>query len=216
MTTKTKYPRTKHIPQSPGKTSDDKVLKDLNDFIGKEVVITEKMDGENTSIYTDGTSHARSIDSKGHPSRHWLKGSVAPLVHQTLGHVHPNLRICGENLFAKHSIKYTNLLSYFYVFSVWDGNKCLAWKQTVGLAKLLELPTPAVFFEGILTQETLNAIIEFANENSERIEGFVIRNKESFDIAEFDSHVAKYVRAGHVQTDEHWMHQPIEKNDLNE
>ena len=63
-----KYPRTFHVPWSLGKTSDDKVLKSADHFVGKEIVITEKMDGENTSIYKEGL-HARSLDSKRHESR---------------------------------------------------------------------------------------------------------------------------------------------------
>lgn len=42
-----KYPRTYHLSSSPGKTSDDKVISDMSEFEGKEVVVTEKMDGEN-------------------------------------------------------------------------------------------------------------------------------------------------------------------------
>ena len=37
-----KYPRTYHLPFSPGFTSDDKVLKDDSQFYGKRVVVTEK------------------------------------------------------------------------------------------------------------------------------------------------------------------------------
>ena len=57
-----KYPRTPHLPFSPGGTKDDRRLRDINCFVGKEVVVTEKMDGENTSIYRD-YYHARSINS---------------------------------------------------------------------------------------------------------------------------------------------------------
>lgn len=35
-------------------------------------------------------------------------------------------------------------------------------------------------------------------------EGFVIRAAKGFPLDEFDRHVAKYVREGHVQTDESW------------
>jgi hypothetical protein len=45
MSNYTKYPRTFHLPYSFGRTSDDKVLKTDDQFIGKHVVITEKMDG---------------------------------------------------------------------------------------------------------------------------------------------------------------------------
>lgn len=43
----TKYPRTLHLPGSPGMTDDDKVIKSLAGFEGEEVVVTAKMDGEN-------------------------------------------------------------------------------------------------------------------------------------------------------------------------
>ena len=58
-----KYPRTPHFPWSPGATDDDKILQDLSVFDKQPVVITEKMDGENTTIYADGYIHARSLDS---------------------------------------------------------------------------------------------------------------------------------------------------------
>ena len=56
-----KYPRTYHLPWSRP-TSDDKKLVDDSQFYGKHLVVTLKMDGENTSMYEDKI-HARSIDS---------------------------------------------------------------------------------------------------------------------------------------------------------
>lgn len=35
-------------------------------------------------------------------------------------------------------------------------------------------------------------------------EGVVVRTRDSFDNNDFATHVAKFVRIGHVQTDEHW------------
>ena len=69
-----KYPRTFHLPWSPGCTSDDKVLKSVDHFVGKRVIVTEKMDGENTTI-SKNKIYARSIDSKDHESRHWVKAN---------------------------------------------------------------------------------------------------------------------------------------------
>ena len=40
-------------------------------------------------------------------------------------------RICGENLFAKHSVEYNDLPSFFMVFSWWEANKCLSWDETI-------------------------------------------------------------------------------------
>ena len=45
-------------------------------------------------------------------------------------------------------------------------------------------------------------------------EGYVVRTVAGFAHEEFADHVAKYVRAGHVQTDEHWMHRAVVPNGL--
>ena len=71
-----KYPSTFHHPSSPGVQSDDKIAtkKQLDSFVGEDVVILEKMDGENTTMYghPDGF-HARSIDSAHNWTRDWCK-----------------------------------------------------------------------------------------------------------------------------------------------
>lgn len=46
-----KYPRTSHFVWSKGATSDDKILHDLSNFEGKEVVCSIKMDGENVDPF---------------------------------------------------------------------------------------------------------------------------------------------------------------------
>lgn len=66
-----KYPRTLHLPWSLGSTSDDKFMSNVEHFNGKRIIITEKMDGENTNMYSDKI-HARSIDSNHHDSRNWV------------------------------------------------------------------------------------------------------------------------------------------------
>jgi hypothetical protein len=42
----TKYPRTYHLPFSPGLQNDDRVIETLGGLIGQEVIVTEKMYGE--------------------------------------------------------------------------------------------------------------------------------------------------------------------------
>ena len=84
------------------------------------------MDGENTSLYQNAY-HARSVESRGHPSRSRVKSFHA----QIQGDIPSGWRICGENLYATHSIKYENLKSYFLGFSVWnEQNMCLSWEET--------------------------------------------------------------------------------------
>lgn len=101
---RTKYPRTPHLPGSLGCTSDDKVLATTSHFAGKAVIVSEKMDGENSTIYNDGY-HARSIDSRHHPSRDWLTAFHATVAYK----IPAGWRLCGENLYARHSIPYVDL-----------------------------------------------------------------------------------------------------------
>lgn len=114
-----KYKRTMHLPWSDGVNDDDRVMRDTSIFHGKRVVVTEKMDGENTTIYND-YFHARSVDGRHHYTRNWVKSFA-------MNYISPSLpkgwRMCGENLFALHSIKYENLNSYFLCFSIWNEKK---------------------------------------------------------------------------------------------
>jgi len=45
-------------------------------------------------------------------------------------------------------------------------------------------------------------------------EGYVVRWARGFHASEFPRAVAKYVRAGHVQTDDHWLHRKVVRNEL--
>lgn len=61
-----KYPRTYHLPFSPGTTSDDRFATDFSEIIGKPIVITEKLDGENCGMNKYGVfarSHAAPTTS---------------------------------------------------------------------------------------------------------------------------------------------------------
>lgn len=202
-----KYPRTPHLPFSKGFTKDDKVLKNTDHFKGKWVVVTEKMDGENTTIYSD-YYHARSLDSK-HKSYHsWLLSFLPTIQYK----IYPNSRICGEYLFAKHSIGYDNLKSYFYGFSVWHEDKCLSWLDTLEeFQRIGIIPVPELYY-GEYDDNYIESIAKSVVERGG--EGIVVRLVDSFKYEDFGMSVAKYVRENHVQTEKHWTSQKIEKNNL--
>ncbi|WLQ41287.1 RNA ligase family protein [Streptomyces laculatispora] len=205
---RTHYPRTPHLPWSPGATSDDVRLADLAGLTGTEVVVTEKLDGENTTLYADGL-HARSLDSAHHPSR----GRVKALQGRIGPRIPAGRRICGENVFARHSIPYEDLASHFYGFSVWDGDHCLDWDRTVAFLRDLGIPTPPVLWRGVFgarAERTLRAL----RLDTGRQEGYVVRPAEAFPAAAFGRRVAKWVRPGHVRTDTHWMHAAVVENAL--
>jgi hypothetical protein len=203
---KRKYPRTYHVPWSPGTTSDDKMHSDISFFDGKEIIITEKMDGENTTMMSD-VIHARSLDSADHLSRHWVKGLWGKIKHD----IPEEWKICGENLYATHSLHYTNLSSYFLVFSIWDENDfCLSWDDTVTFSKFLDLETVPVLWRGIYNKD----FVENFKVNTEIQEGFVIRIADSFHFDDFEQSIAKWVRKGHVTTEDHWMFKKVVPNEL--
>jgi hypothetical protein len=203
-----KYPRSFHLPFSPGATNDDRILENVKHFEGKEVVVTVKMDGENSSLYRDGT-HARSVSGTSHPSRDWLRGFHATFAHE----IPASYRICGENLFAVHSIKYKYLSSWFQVFSIWNGDTCLSWPDTVDYCRLLGLETVPVLYEGVWDEKHIRSLAS-ASHGGDPMEGYVVRTKHSFLVENFGTNLAKYVRPNHVQTDQHWKSKPIEVNRL--
>ena len=51
-----KYNRTFHLPWSPGSTNDDRISNNVDSLLGKEIVITEKLDGSNTGMVDQGAS----------------------------------------------------------------------------------------------------------------------------------------------------------------
>lgn len=204
-----KYPRTYHVPWSPGSTRDDRTLSDMKHFTGREVIVTDKLDGENTTLYQNHI-HARSLSSGDHPSRSWVKGLWGQISHQ----IPKNFRICGENLFAKHSISYKALPSYFLVFSIWnEENICLSWDETVEWCQLLDLQHVPVLYEGIYDEGLVKASWQ-PQKGQEVSEGYVVRLRDAFAYNDFRECVAKYVRPHHVQTDQHWMHAEVVSNGL--
>ena len=226
---RTKYPRTFNLPWSGSESSDDVWWKNCTNFEDKEVVITEKMDGECTTIYPDCHVHARSIDTVHHPSRSWIKSLAARIAHD----IPEGYRICGENVFAWHSVFYTELPTYFFVYGIYEGEKCLSWDEVEDICELLGLETVPVLYRGVWDEKLIQKIwngkgtfptFSATSENPIypddfvpcEAEGYVVRITEEFPYSEFREHCAKHVRPNHVQTDQQWMLRPVIPNLLAE
>ncbi len=216
MAISTKYGRTYHYPFSMGTTSDDRInyqyWEDLQKL--RAVVHTEKLDGENNCLSKHGLfarSHVAPTTSAWTAKlrEYWL------LIRHDLG----DLEIFGENLYAIHSIEYQKLEHYYYVFGIRLYDMWLSWEETKFYAALLDLPTvPELKIvnnfsnENQFKAEVMNLIQEpsvFASYDTQNQqpctrEGVVTRNIEAYRVDDFAHHVFKYVRKGHVKTDEHW------------
>lgn len=201
-----KYPRTPHLPYSMSKTDDDKTLPDDSQFEDMNVVVTIKMDGENTTVYPDGYIHARSLDGTGYEWQNWLKSYVWNFCQK----IPENCRIVGENLYAKHSIgyKFNDISDTFQVFAIIYEHFVTSWDDVEEFCLFNMLTHVDVIYKGIYDKNKIMKSFEEKKkklaEKGQDIEGFVVRNADCFPIEDFSKNVAKFVRANHVQTDKHW------------
>lgn len=205
-----KYPRTPHLPYSGKVSSDDKVLSSTGHFVGSEVVVTCKLDGECSGL-TQDSCHARSLDSRDHPSRHWLKKLHGQIRHD----IPAGWEIYGENMYAKHAIFYDNLTTYFYVFGIVnEAGQFLSWEEMKEFATLLGLETVPVLWRGIWDEKQVKDCFPGNNVFSEKQEGYVVRMTKSFPYDEFHNHVAKFVSADFTAGigDVHWQSASVVPN----
>lgn len=183
-----KYPRTRHLPWSPGIGDDDLVLLDLDRFIGQEVVVTAKLDGENATLYHDSV-HARWLSEGDQSSLTFLRS-----LHGRIGQEIPQgYRVCGENLHIRHAIRYQHLSADFLVHSIWDAqNRCLSWADTLEMSARLALDLVPVLYLGLWDEAVIRALYA-PMLNGDPCEGYVVRLAGQFDYADFGRCLAKYV-----------------------
>lgn len=225
FTTQVKHPRTPHLPGSPGATSDDRILESLEQFRGKRVIMTEKMDGECTTLTRD-TMHARSLDSRHHPSRDWVKSLWSGYWAMDIPE---GWRVVGENLYARHSVSYDELPSYFLGFNLWEGMTCRSWDETVewfsliGAAGGRPIQSVPVLYDGLFDEKVIDRVwsellakdrAAAAGGPVRQREGYVVRVAGAFAYRDFATNVGKFVRANHVTTSTHWLHEAITANGL--
>lgn len=226
-----KYPRTPYLNSHvPSFKPDEDIAFNLyeNPLRHKRIVVTEKLDGENTTMYRNGL-HSRSLDFSPHPSRSFIKQ-----LHATIAYDIPEgWRICGENMAALHTIPYDRLTSYFYVFSIWnEQNICLSWEDTVQWCELLGLDLAPVYYIGIANEmpykdrtsywawphEIYRGAFNpeaFKPHFSNDLEGFVIRNADAFPYESFSDNVAKWVNPKFsIDESRHWRNRPVVFNKI--
>lgn len=165
-----------------------------------------------TTMYQDFI-HARSINSGPHPTRNKVKEIWSKVGYQ----LSKDERICGENLYARHSVEYNDLPSYFMVFSWWDGNICQSWDETEFNAAACDLETVPVIYKGIYDQKKIHELYE-KEYKGHGCEGYVIRMAGEFTYGQFRMSLMKYVdpvfREKINNSHGHWISQKITPNEL--
>lgn len=211
-----KFPRTYHYPFSPGTTSDDKVAPDYFSSIrdGYKWMHTEKLDGENTCLKRFGVFARSHVAPTRNPWANNLKQKWATIKND-LG----DLEIFGENLYGIHSIEYTNLPQHFFVIRVKHLDKFLSWEESKFYAYAFDFPMVPILennvdirhegyfqrrIEELVKQNSNFDSIDAVTKQPCSMEGLVTVNVDEFDESQFNVNAFKWVRKGHVKTDEHW------------
>lgn len=203
---KTKYPRTYHFKFSPGAKNDDRINDDFSNLLGKDLVINEKLDGSNTAhsnVAVFGRSHVE-------PTKNPWDVKMWELHDRIKSSIDEDMYIFGENMYGIHSIEYSELTSYFYMFGVRYKDMWLSWDEVEEISYLLDIPTVPVLFKGMTSIAPIleKLVKDYASQPSALggvREGVVVRLRNSFHDDDFSKSLLKYVRKDHVQTsDTHW------------
>ena len=206
-----KYPRTYHLPYSPGATKDDKKLQDnwFSWFMGEEIVITEKLDGENIHM-NQKDCYARS---DGAPTRSpWSRNIWDPndgLYWKIKSLIGSNETLFGENLYGEHSIHYNKLKEYFHLFALSTDSFWESWDSVKLFSTFIGVPTVPELWRGWIysekqLEELVNKFVNMPSVYGDTREGVVIRLTSSFPLDDFKHYVCKWVRRDHVTTSIHW------------
>ena len=197
-----KYPRTPYWPTSPSIAPGDRVIGDVEIFTKVSVVITEKLDGSNTTLYK-GEATTRSGDSPA-----WLGMAKK---HHAWKMFDSDVYLYGEDIYGIHSIEYDPVEEdhTFYAFAAREGTRFMSWYETVNFATRMDIPTVPELYRGRLhSVEEIDRLLEKLHGQESMIggerEGLVLRIAYPFDASQFSKMVCKSVRPNHVQTDEHW------------
>jgi len=203
-------------------------VENFHNFFANDILV------HNCSMYPHKI-HARSLDSGSHESRNYVKNIWAQMGYD----IPQGWRLCGENMFAKHALYYTNnpvefnagdsinprmekypggnaLKTYFYAFSLWDDkNYSLDWDETLEYLELLGIEPCPVIYRGIWDMEVIEKLNKFIEKNPDLIEGYVVRINERYHYSQFKKMNGKYVRKNHVISNHgHWMSKKVTKNEL--
>lgn len=165
-----KYPRTRHLEGSRlqiGDLPDDQKIADL---VGKSLIVEEKVDGANCALSFDTDGMPR-LQSRGHfltggyRERHfdllktWASVHAARL-YEALG---TRFVMYGEWMYAKHTVFYDQLPSYFLEFDLYDRSSdqflSTAQRREV-LFGLPVMPVPVVHEGEISSAEQLKGLVK--------------------------------------------------------
>jgi len=212
-----KYPSTSYFAFSPNlqQARETNPIININNLLGYPLIFTIKMDGSNISM-----SYERVVARNGKDARHRSFDYVKSIQAQKGSKIPKDVQVFGEWLYAKHSIHYKDLKSYFQIFAVYNKEKhiFLGWADVERMARTLGEPTvPVLHTATYNNKHQLEADIMRYGEQviSQGQEGIVVRSIHPYHYSQFPEYLAKYVRKDHVaKKAKHWQTERIIRNEM--
>ena len=199
-----RYPRTPYWPWSPSNPPVHRFCPSAERFVGREIVVTEKLDGACTALHN---GNALTRDGSGNAAP-WLQMARKHHAWKTSG---LDVVIYGEDLMAVHSITYEPIRESetLRAFAALRDGRFASWNELTALTDELSIPRAPLLFRGIMRNiRQLHDLIMEAHERPSELggarEGVVVRTADSFPEDEFSLNVCKSVRRQHVRSETHW------------
>ncbi len=165
------HPPIHHLPWSPVHAGAP-VLESDTCFEAQEVVVMLQRGGQPFSGYHNCCHGRRPEDQL--PA--YLQKS---LLHK-LAVLDAGMHICGN--FSADQV---------FLTSVWVENECLDWEATKELSALLEIPFPAIMFEGVYDKDLIINAFEASTDSAKT--GYDIRLKKGFRVFDMGKSVGRFV-----------------------
>lgn len=218
-----KFPRTPHLWGS-GSTRDDRVLSlaETRAFLAEPLIVEEKVDGSNLGVGFDESTGALSVQNRGHVLGRGEHAQYSPLWpflaerHDALFEALGTARILfGEWCYARHSVAYDRLPSYFLAFDLYDKSTGTfaaraALEQLAHRAGIATVPV-LDYSARLADTAAVAAMVGPSRVGSSRAEGVYLRRETNGRL----SARAKYVRPDFTAgISEHWASRPVTPNRL--
>lgn len=219
-----RFPHTPHLAWlGAGAPRDDKVLDAAaaRALLSGEVIVEEKLDGANLGVSLDGDRVLR-LQNRGQYLIPPLTGQFSRAAGWIAAHQQTLAPVLGDNLIlfgewcaARHSIVYSRLPDWFFVFDVYDRMARRFWSaaRRDALAARIGLAVVPQVARGSLTLRSVEdlATTRISGFGDTPMEGVIVRR----DGANYLEDRAKIVRPSFTQgIDEHWRTRRIEWNAL--
>ena len=217
-----KFPSTPHLALLGNvQVRGDKVIPEFerNEFLKREIVVEEKVDGANLGISFDAKGNIRAqnrgdylhLPSPGQWKKlsEWLKPRIDTLFEQLAA----RYILFGEWCYARHSVFYDQLPDWFLGFDIFDKNtsKFLSCPRRDEVFRVIGIFQVPMLRQGHFTLSGVQRLLSQSQLSKESAEGLYLR----VDQGDCLEQRAKLVRPAFIQSvEQHWLRSGIKANRL--